>query len=106
MKDDFRRTDELMDVNYSISQKRSLMNEKFQNKQYGEAVNYARSMLEATLKYVYHEITNEEAEISKGRRGYISLKKLSDSLIDNLAPLISHRDILVDIKDNVIKGRL
>lgn len=103
MKNDFRRTDELMDVNYSISQKRSLMNEKFQNKQYGEAVNYARSMLEATLKYVYHEITNKEAEISEGHRGYISLKKLSDSLIDELAPLVSHRDILVNIKDNVIK---
>ena len=61
MTNDFRRTDELLDVNYSITKKRSLMNERFQNKEFGEAINYARSMLEATCKYVYHEITGEEA---------------------------------------------
>lgn len=103
MTDDFRRTDELMDVNYSISQKRLLMNEKFQSKRYGEAINYARSMLEATLKYVYHELTSEEAEIREGHNGYVSLKRLSDSLVDTLAPLISHKEILVNIKDNVTK---
>ncbi|MBB1069678.1 abortive infection family protein [Limosilactobacillus sp. RRLNB_1_1] len=103
MTNDFRRTDELFNVNYSITNKRSLMNERFQNKEFGEAINYARSMLEATCKYVYHEITGEEAEISEGRNNYITLKHLSDVTINKLSALISHNEMIIGIKDNVTK---
>lgn len=103
MANDFRYTDGLMDVNYSITNKRSLMNDRFQSSQYSEAINYARSMLESTCKYVYHEVTGEEAEIAEGRNDYISLKHLSDVTIDALSPLVSHAELLRSIKDNVIK---
>lgn len=103
MANDFRSTDELLDVNYAITDKRSLMNKRFQDGELGEAINYARCMLEATCKYVYHELTGEEVEDVEGHDGYISLKNLSDTTIDKLSALISHEEFLKDIKDNVTK---
>lgn len=92
MANDFRSTDELLDVNYAITDKRSLMNKRFQDGELGEAINYARCMLEATCKHVYHELTGEEVEDVEGHDGYISLKNLSDTTIDKLSALISHEE--------------
>lgn len=101
MANDFRRTDELLDINYSITDKHSLMHERFQDGKFGEAISYARCMLEATCRYVYHELTGKEVEKVEGHKDYISLKKLSDVTIDKLSALISHKEFLTNIKNNV-----
>ncbi|MHC6248197.1 hypothetical protein ACYSJL_10200 [Lactobacillus delbrueckii] len=57
MSKDFRSDNYFNSMVTSLEMKRDQMNQKFQNGEYGESINFARSLIEATLKYVYHEIT-------------------------------------------------
>ncbi|QJU52049.1 hypothetical protein CK401_03029 [Lactiplantibacillus paraplantarum] len=56
----------------SIDERYSEMNDSYNEERYGESVNYARSMIESTCKWVYKALNDED--IDKDR--YLSLNKL------------------------------
>lgn len=105
MSKDFRSDNYFNSMVTSLEMKRDQMNQKFQNGEYGESINFARSLIEATLKYVYHEITHKELEQDKGRENnngyYIGLKKMAEVTLNKLSSLINHKELIKKISDNL-----
>lgn len=44
----------------SVGERFEKMNESFQRGDYGEVVNYARSMTESACKYIYKQLSNKK----------------------------------------------
>ncbi|MCH3990663.1 MAG: abortive infection family protein [Lactobacillus sp.] len=108
MENDFRKDNEFYPMVTSLEQKRNKMNQRFQQEDYGEAINYARSLIESTCKYVYHELTGTEVAQVKGRKieptgeYYISLNGLISATIEKLSSLINYKKSIKEISDDLI----
>lgn len=79
----------------SLQQKHSLMNSNYECGKYGEAVNYARTLIESTCSYVYHELTGHELEETEGhltKAGdyYISLHDMIKACLNKFDALMSY----------------
>lgn len=84
----------------------NVMNESFMNDKYGEAVNYARALIESTCKYVYHELTGKELEEDKGRKVktgeyMIGLSSMINQCLKTLQSLMTHSEDMNDISSNI-----
>lgn len=63
----------------AIRERFNQMYTSYDDEDYGEAVNYARSMIESTCKYCYFQMKNEEIE---GNSIYLNLDKLIKKTIN------------------------
>jgi len=90
----------------SLQQKHSLMNSKYERGEYGEAVNYARTLIESTCSYVYHELTGHELEEAEGRRTkngyYIGLHDMIKSCLNKLTALMEYPEKVQKMSTDLI----
>ena len=91
----------------SLQDKHKLMSEKYEIGEYGESVNYARTLIESTCKYVYHELTGNEIELDHGRLTHAGdyFLNLNDQIticIDKLVTLVEYPAQLKSMDDNIV----
>ncbi|KEZ14844.1 hypothetical protein Lp90_1028 [Lactiplantibacillus plantarum] len=90
----------------SLQQKHSLMNSKYERGEYGEAVNYARTLIESTCSYVYHELTDCELEKTEGRHTksgyYIGLHDMIKSCLNKLTALMEYPEKVQKMSTDLI----
>ena len=69
------------------------MDQAYAQQQFGEALSYARSLIESTCKYIYHDLTGKELEIEHGyltKNGdyEIGLHRMIAVCLDQLAAIV------------------
>lgn len=69
------------------------MDQAYAQQQFGEALSYARSLIEITCKYIYHDLTGKELEIEHGyltKDGdyEIGLHRMIAVCLDQLAAIV------------------
>lgn len=91
----------------ALNKKHEAMNTAYMNSEYGEAINYARTLIESTCKYVYHELTDEELEIEEGH--YISatgtyfanLNVIIKSCLKKLSTIIEYPEEIAEMSKEI-----
>lgn len=86
----------------TVDERYKMMNKSFQNGEYGECVNYARSMIESALKYVYRMLKGVEIGEDLGRE-YMSLHLLSTKTLELLNSELDNEDSIEEIQEEMIK---
>jgi hypothetical protein len=82
----------------AIDERYKAMNDSYNDADYGEAINYARSMIESACKYVFKILNDREIT-----EGYISLRDLIKKTLRTLNSELSQEDSVTDISDELIK---
>lgn len=89
----------------SLQIRHTAMNDAYMNHEYNESVNLARTLIESTCKYVYHELTGKEIEVAEGTKthvGYnISLYKMIEKCLEQTKGLMTYKEDLDNISDNL-----
>ncbi|TFI66657.1 hypothetical protein CKN82_11225 [Carnobacterium divergens] len=79
------------DYNIPVLKKRfNKMYQSYFDKDYGEAINYARSLIETTCKLCYNEIKGEEIE---GDREFLNLNQMLNKTIELLKKEITSEEV-------------
>lgn len=86
----------------TVDERYVMMNKSFQNGEYGECVNYARSMIESALKYVYRMLKGVEIGEALDRE-YVSLHLLSKKTLELLNSELDNEDSIEEIQEELIK---
>jgi len=81
----------------SIDERYSEMNDSYNEERYGESVNYARSMIESTCKWVYKALNDED--IDKDR--YLGLNKLIKGTLSSLSSELAASERFPTVFDKV-----
>lgn len=92
----------------AIKERFNHMYTSYDGEDYGEAVNYAGSMIESTCKYCYFQIKKEEIEgNSSFLKSNVLLKKTIDlfknEISTNQVPMIIEDDLFIMFKNTVSK---
>lgn len=82
----------------AVDERYKAMNDSYNDEDYGEAINYARSMIESVCKYVFKILKGKEIT-----EGYISLNNLIKKSLGALNTELSQEDSIEDISDELIK---
>lgn len=86
----------------AIDERYKAMNDSYNDADYGEAINYARSMIESACKYVFKILKNKEITEDYGYDGYISLYNLIKETLKTLNSELSQEDSIKDISKELI----
>ena len=87
----------------AINERYKAMNDSYNDADYGEAINYARSMIESACKYVFKVLNGKEITEDYGYNGYISLKKLIKETLKALNSELSQEDSIQNISNELIE---
>lgn len=85
----------------TVDERYVMMNKSFQNGEYGECINYARSMIESALKYVYRMLKGVEIEKDLNKE-YITLHQLSTKTLKLLNSELENADTIERIQIDMI----
>ncbi|KRO00471.1 abortive infection family protein [Companilactobacillus kimchiensis] len=83
----------------SVSERYQKMNNSYSKEDYGETVNYARSMVESACKYVYKQIKNSDMD---DKFKFLSLPNIVEKCLDVLSKEMSLPNSYKKLSSNMI----
>lgn len=91
----------------SLTSKHSEMNSAYESGDFGKSINYARTLIESTCKYVYHELKGKELEEIEGRLDsrtgeyFANLNTLITKSLNELKALVQYPEQLDYISEQI-----